>query len=53
MAGTKPQKDASSRKAYTGPTIREFGTVGVLTQAGSGMANESVMDMTPMFMKRI
>ena len=35
------------RQPYTCPTLREFGPVGKLTQAGTGMINENPNSMNP------
>jgi len=40
------------REVYVSPKLKVFGPVGALTQAGTGMANETAMDMTPMFNKQ-
>jgi len=32
----------TNRKPYSPPSLKEFGTVGLLTQAGSGLSSETM-----------
>ena len=42
------KKQSANRRQYGRPVLREFGEVGALTQAGSGMFNEDAPMCGPM-----
>jgi hypothetical protein len=47
---TKNITPSPAREAYTSPVLKEFGQVGALTQAGSGLIAEMGMEIPMMGM---